>query len=53
VTYLGFMPSEILIEKLMTEAVTRAGLSTPAQQAHFPWIVRSGTYATDIKSTIF
>jgi beta-galactosidase len=43
VTYLGFMPSEILIEKLMTEAVTRAGLSTPEQQAHFPVIVRSGT----------
>ena len=43
VTYLGFMPSDVLAEKLMTEAVARAGLSTPAQQAHFPLIVRSGT----------
>lgn len=43
VTYLGFMPSDALIEKLMSEAVSRAGLSTAAQQAHFPLIVRSGT----------
>jgi beta-galactosidase len=43
VTYLGFMPSDALAEKLMAEAVSRAGLSTPAQQAHFPLIVRSGT----------
>lgn len=42
VTYLGFMPSDALIEKLMMEQVQRAGLSTPAQQAHFPMIVRSG-----------
>ena len=37
------MPSDALIEKPMSEAVSRAGLSTPAQQAHFPLIVRSGT----------
>ena len=42
VTYLGFMPSDALIEKLMLEQVQRAGLSTPAQQAHYPMIVRSG-----------
>ena len=27
----------------MLEQVTRAGLVTPAQQAHFPVIIRSGT----------
>ena len=43
VTYLGFMPSNALLEKLMAEAVSRAGLNTPAQQAHYPMIVRSGT----------
>ena len=43
VTYLGFMPSDALLDKLMAEAVERAGLITPAQQAHFPLIVRSGT----------
>ena len=42
VTYLGFMPSDAMAEKLMAEAVSRAGLSTPAQQAHFPMIIRSG-----------
>lgn len=43
VTYLGFMPSDALLEKLMQEAVTRAGLSSAAQAAHFPSIIRSGT----------
>ncbi len=42
-TYVGFMPSDALIEKLVQEAVTRAGLSSPAQAAHFPSIIRSGT----------
>ena len=36
------MPSDVMAEKLMAEAVSRAGLSTPAQQAHFPMIIRSG-----------
>ncbi len=43
VEYIGFMPSDGLAEKLMIEQITRAGLVTPAQQAHFPVIVRSGT----------
>lgn len=43
VTYIGFMPPDELAEKLMAEAVSRAGLSTPAHQAHFPAIIRSGT----------
>jgi beta-galactosidase len=42
VTYLGFMPSDALAEKLMIEAVSRAELASPAQEAHFPTIVRSG-----------
>ena len=43
VTYLGFMPSDALLEKLVQEAVGRAGLTSPAQTAHFPSIIRSGT----------
>jgi beta-galactosidase len=43
VTYVGFMPSDALAEKIMAEAVKRAGLWGTPQMYHFPTIVRSGT----------
>ncbi|HTT22869.1 MAG TPA: beta-galactosidase [Candidatus Sulfotelmatobacter sp.] len=45
VTYVGFMPSEALAEKIVEEAVKRAGLWAPQQVYHFPMIVRSGVLA--------
>ena len=42
VTYLGFMPSDELIEKIVKEAVERANLWGPQQAVHFPVIMRSG-----------
>lgn len=45
VTYVGFMPSDALISKIMEDAVRRAGLWGPAQKAQFPLIIRSGTLA--------
>ena len=42
VTYIGFMPQAAAIEKILAEAALRAGVSGPAQAAHFPLIVRSG-----------
>jgi beta-galactosidase len=42
VTYVGFMPSDVLIEKILEDAVKRAGLWGPQQSTHFPAIVRSG-----------
>ena len=42
VTYVGFMPSDVLIEKILEDAVKRAGLWGPQQSLHFPCIVRSG-----------
>jgi len=45
VTYVGFMPSDALAEKIMVEAVKRAGLLGTPQMYHFPTIVRSGTLA--------
>ncbi len=43
VTYVGFMPSDTLAEKIMEESVKRAGLWGPQQALHFPTIMRSGT----------
>ena len=43
VTYVGFMPSDALAEKIMEESVKRAGLWGPQQALHFPTIMRSGT----------
>ena len=43
VTYIGFMPSEGLTEKIVEESVKRAGLWGDAQNLHYPTIVRSGT----------
>ena len=45
VTYVGFMPSDALAEKIMAEAVKRAGLWGTQQAVHFPTIVRSGVLA--------
>jgi beta-galactosidase len=45
VTYVGFMPSDTLAEKIMEEAVKRADLWGPPQALHFPTIMRSGILA--------
>jgi len=45
VTYVGFMPSDALAEKIVAEAVKRAGLWGAQQTLHFPTIVRSGVLA--------
>ncbi|MEO6359758.1 MAG: beta-galactosidase [Sphingomicrobium sp.] len=42
VTYIGFMPSDALIEGLLTDTAKRAGVVWP-EVARFPLIVRSGT----------
>ena len=42
VTYVGFMPSNALIEKIMEDCVKRAGLWGAQQELHFPTIMRSG-----------
>ncbi len=42
ITYIGFMPSDALIEKLLAEAIGRAGVNLPSSDLHFPTIVRSG-----------
>jgi len=42
VTYVGFMPSDALIEKLLAEAVDRAGVSRPGADLDFPIVVRGG-----------
>ena len=45
VTYVGFMPSDALTEKIMEDSVKRAGLWCPQQELHFPTVVRSGVLA--------
>jgi beta-galactosidase len=42
VTYIGFMPSDALIEGVLTDTAKRAGVAWP-DEARFPLIVRSGT----------
>lgn len=42
VTYLGFMPGDVLAEQIMADELKRAGLWGAAQAAHFPAIIRSG-----------
>lgn len=42
VTYVGFMPGDALIEKLMADAVDRAGVSHPGADLRYPLIVRNG-----------
>jgi beta-galactosidase len=45
VTYVGFMPSDALTEKIVEDSVKRAGLWGPQQALHFPTIMRSGVLA--------
>jgi beta-galactosidase len=45
VTYVGFMPSDALTEKILEESVKHAGLWGQQQALHFPTIVRSGVLA--------
>jgi beta-galactosidase len=45
VTYVGFMPSDALTEKIVEDCVKRAGLWGPQQALHFPTIMRSGVLA--------
>src|SRR4051812_47183603 len=45
VTYIGFMPTEALAEKILQEAIQRAGIWGPQQSLHFPTIMRSGMLA--------
>jgi beta-galactosidase len=45
ITYIGFMPSDALAEKIMEEAVKRADLWGTQQTLHFPTIMRSGVLA--------
>lgn len=45
VTYVGFMPSAVVLERVLGEAAARAGVSGPAQAAHFPMVIKSGVNA--------
>ena len=45
VTYVGFMPSDALTEKIVEESVKRAGLWGQQQASHYPAIVRGGILA--------
>jgi beta-galactosidase len=45
VTYVGFMPTDALVEKIMEDCVKRAGLWGPQQSLHYPTIMRSGVLA--------
>lgn len=47
VTYVGFMPSDALTEKIVEESVKRAGLWGQQQALHFPTIMRSGVLANE------
>jgi beta-galactosidase len=42
VTYVGFMPSDALAEKIVEDSVKNAGLWGTQQATHYPQIVRSG-----------
>jgi beta-galactosidase len=43
VSYIGFMPSDAMIEKIMAGEVERAGVEPPLAGVRFPLIVRGGT----------
>ena len=43
ITYLGFMPSDKMLDKILEEEVQNAGLWSSQQSLKFPAIVRSGT----------
>ena len=42
-TYIGFMPSEELLGKILGDAVRKAGLWGPDQELVFPLVTKSGT----------
>nr|WP_209719439.1 beta-galactosidase [Asticcacaulis solisilvae] len=42
VTYMGFMPSEALAEKILAETVKRAGLWSEVNETGYPLVIRSG-----------
>jgi beta-galactosidase len=42
-TYIGFMPSEELLGKILGDAVKKAGLWGPDQELSFPLVTKSGT----------
>jgi beta-galactosidase len=43
VTYVGFMPTDTVIDKIMFEEVKRAGVAPSVSNATFPIVVRTGT----------
>jgi beta-galactosidase len=43
VSYIGFMPSDVMIEKIMAGEVERAGVEPSMAGVRFPLIVRGGT----------
>nr|WP_247595466.1 beta-galactosidase [Brenneria roseae] len=43
VTYIGFMPTDVMVEKIIAEALKNAGLWGKDQQLAFPLIVRHST----------
>lgn len=43
VTYIGFMPTDAVIEKILAGALDRAGVGSAAPGVRFPLIVRGGT----------
>jgi beta-galactosidase len=43
VTYIGFMPTDVIAEKLLAEEVKLAGIADVSSGARFPIIIRSGT----------
>ena len=45
VTYVGTMPSGAVLERVLGDAAARAGVTGPAQAAHFPLVVKSGVNA--------
>ena len=44
-TYIGFMPSDELLGKVLADAVRKAGLWGPDQELAFPLVTKSGTNA--------
>lgn len=42
-TYVGFMPSDELVAKILEDAVEKAGLWGPDQELRFPLITKAGT----------
>lgn len=43
VSYIGFMPSDAMIQKIMAVEVERAGVEQPVAGVQFPLIIRGGT----------